>query len=173
MNSIRICLLALFLGACGSFVEKPRHRFDDREAQKRAVSEIRSTGTAMVSWQTDRLSGALHPAEIVLVADRKRPSIDWRKCPTISLVELREELVPRYIHWIPDRDPWGRPYEFCLDRGAFDRTVLVGIRSAGRDRVFETDVYTIGPFDPDDFDQDIVWVDGNFVRWPQEFPVLS
>lgn len=172
MNRVRVCLLALLLVSCGTFFGKPRHQFDDREAQRRAVSEIRSTGAAMQAWLTDRISSAPHPARIVPAADERQPSIDWRRCPAISLSELRGELIPRYLNWIPERDPWGRPYDFCLEREAFDRRAVLGIRSSGRDHAFESDVYTIGPFDPGDFDQDIVWVDGNFVRWPQEFPVL-
>jgi len=173
MNGVRMCLLALLLGSCGSFVAEPQHQFDDREAQKRAMSEIRSTGAAMLSWLTDRLSEAPHhPANTVLIADNGQPPIDWRRCPTISLIELHHELVPRYLNWIPDRDPWGKPYDFCLERESFDGRVVLGIRTSGRNHTFETDVYTIGPFDPTDFDQDVVWIDGSFVRWPQEFPVL-
>ena len=39
--------------------------------------------------------------------------------------------------------------------------------SSGRDKTFTT-TYTTGPFDPTDYDQDIVWADGFFVRWPQK-----
>jgi hypothetical protein len=43
----------------------------------------------------------------------------------------------------------------------------MAIRSAGRDGAFSGDTYTAGAFDPLDYDQDIVWADGVFIRWPQ------
>ena len=42
------------------------------------------------------------------------------------------------------------------------------IRSAGRDGQFEGDQYTIGAFEVTDYDRDIVWINGFFVRWPQK-----
>ena len=42
------------------------------------------------------------------------------------------------------------------------------MRSAGRDTIFFTDTYTANAFDVTDYDQDIVWINGFFVRWPQK-----
>ena len=40
------------------------------------------------------------------------------------------------------------------------------IRSPGFDGSFSADSYSVGPFLATDYDQDIVWADGNFLRWP-------
>ena len=44
---------------------------------------------------------------------------------------------------------------------------VMGIRSLGRDGVKETDDYVMGGFNATDYDEDIVWADGFFVRFPQ------
>jgi len=42
------------------------------------------------------------------------------------------------------------------------------IRSPGRDGVFSAADYDVSSFTPSDFDQDIVWADGFFIRWPEK-----
>ena len=44
----------------------------------------------------------------------------------------------------------------------------MSIRSPGRDGKYSATEYSVTPFDPVDFDEDIVWADGFFVRWPQK-----
>ena len=44
---------------------------------------------------------------------------------------------------------------------------VLGVRSPGRDGIFSDTDYSIIGFEQDDFDQDIVWADGFFVRWPE------
>jgi hypothetical protein len=44
---------------------------------------------------------------------------------------------------------------------------VLSIRSAGRDGRYSADAYKQASFDPADYDQDIVWANGFFVRWPQ------
>ena len=36
------------------------------------------------------------------------------------------------------------------------------------DQTFSGGSYQAAAFDPTDYDQDIVWADGFFVRWPQK-----
>ncbi len=43
----------------------------------------------------------------------------------------------------------------------------MGIRCAGQDGTFQTEDYVEGPFEPSAFDQDIVLIDGFFMRWPR------
>ena len=45
---------------------------------------------------------------------------------------------------------------------------VIAIGSAGRGTTGLTSLglYTIGPFTPTNYVQDIVWADGYFVRWP-------
>jgi hypothetical protein len=42
----------------------------------------------------------------------------------------------------------------------------MGIRSTGRDNSAEGETYTVGPFITTQYDRDIVWADGFFVRFP-------
>jgi hypothetical protein len=44
----------------------------------------------------------------------------------------------------------------------------MAIRSKGRNATAVADDYTVTSFQPTDYDQDIVWADGFFVRWPQK-----
>ena len=44
----------------------------------------------------------------------------------------------------------------------------MAIGSGGRDASTPSGSYTVAGFDPTDYDQDIVWADGFFVRWPQK-----
>ncbi len=44
----------------------------------------------------------------------------------------------------------------------------MGIVSYGRDNTADTTSYTVTGFDPTDYNRDLVWADGYFVRWPQK-----
>lgn len=130
----------------------------DGEAQKRTVADIRNTGTAMFSWLTDQVgAGAAGQSQI-----------DMDRYSVLSAEELREILVPQYMQQVPEKDGWGNPFEYYLNvENPLDQQVM-SIRSPGRDGKLSADSYTVTAFDPGDFDQDIVWADGFFVRWPQK-----
>jgi len=64
-------------------------------------------------------------------------------------------------------DGWGYSYELYLNTSSLAEEIM-SVRSAGRDGVFAGSSYVAGPFDPESFDEDIVWSDGFFIRWPQE-----
>lgn len=129
--------------------------------QKRTLAECRLTGSAMMAWITDQASAAaagMAPGNAVTVADY----------PAISYADVVKTLVPTYTPAVPDRDGWKTPYEFHLDTTDPRSNFPLLLRSAGRDRKFDRDVYTVGAFDVTDYDQDIVWINGFFVRWPQK-----
>lgn len=138
----------------------------DEEAQKRTVQQMRNTGTAMFSWLTDQVGAAA--AGQSQVPDDKRVSLD--QVPLLSQDELQQILVPMYIQTVPEKDGWGNPYEYHLNVKDPLSPNVMSIRSAGRDGRFSADDYTVTAFDPEDFDEDIVWADGFFVRWPQANP---
>jgi len=48
--------------------------------------------------------------------------------------------------------------------------ISLGIRSAGEDGEFDNADYLPGEFDPADLANDIVWLDGSFVRSPKGGP---
>jgi len=129
--------------------------------QKRTVAECRLAGSAMMAWITDQSSAAAAGqgiGNVIKVADY----------PAISYSEVVSILVPTYIETMPDRDGWKTFYDFHLNTTDPHSDFPLLIRSAGRDGQFEGDQYTIGAFEVTDYDRDIVWINGFFVRWPQK-----
>lgn len=126
--------------------------------QKKTMSDERLVGTAMMSWLTDVLSAS--------AAGATATQVDMSLF-TLRNGDLATYLVPQYIQKVPVDDGWKKPYEYYLEVTAPSKDNEMAIRAAGRDGVFDTDVYSPGAFDPTDYDQDLVWVDGFFVRWPQ------
>ncbi len=128
-----------------------------REAQTQTMHDCRIIGNAWMAWVTDELSAPPAGADVFRTEDY----------PPSSYEEMKEKLVPDYIEEVPRTDGWGHPYEF---RVAWDdpmATHVYLIRSPGRDGKFADAKYEGGSFEPDDFDQDIVWADGFFIRWPR------
>jgi len=154
------CLAALPVGA--DTAAQPK----GSPEQKKTITDIRNVGTAMFVWYKDQRKA--HPAkEKVKHAETDTNSISLAAIPVISREDLAKLLVPKYIRELPERDGWGNPYEFHLNTADLDARTIMGLRSAGRDGRFSGDTYSVGSFLPSDEDQDISWVDGYFVRWPQ------
>ena len=133
-----------------------------KNAQKRTVADIRNTGTAMLSWLTDQVGAAAAGQSQV------PPPMDMGEYTPISRDDLRTILVPDYIQEIPELDGWKSPYEYYLEASNPMAEKIMSIRSAGRDGKFSDTTYTAGAFDPASLDEDVVWADGFFVRWPQK-----
>lgn len=163
---------ALCLGAAVTLLALPlayaQPNMNDQVAMRQTIQDIRSVGTAMFVWYKDEIAskksgeGRQDPAEL--------KSTDISAVPVISREELAKILVPKYIASIPEKDGWGNPYEFHLNTTDPNALNVMGLRSAGKDGRFSGDVYEIGPFSPGDAAQDIPWMDGFFVRWPQANP---
>lgn len=133
---------------------------NDQVQQKQTVSDIRNLGTAMFSWLTDQVGAAAAGQNMNEVA------VEGEYVP-VSGADLEKILVPQYISIIPEKDGWGNDYEIYLDvENPLARKVMA-IRSPGRDGRFSSGPYRTGSFTPEEYDQDIVWVDGYFVRWPE------
>ena len=125
--------------------------------QKRTMAEIHETGKAMISWLTDQLGAAAAGAHSVDLS---------RYGTTIDIPDLSTLLTPAYITHVPERDAWGHPLEYFLRTEDVAASRVMLIRSPGLDGSFSTADYTHSAFTTTDFDQDIVWADGLFVRWP-------
>lgn len=133
---------------------------NDQIYQKQTVSDIRNLGTAMFSWLTDQVGAAAAGQNMNDV------TVEGEYVP-ISLADLEGILVPQYIPTIPEKDGWGNDYEIYLDvENPLARRVMA-IRSPGRDGRFSSGPYRVGSFTPESYDEDIVWADGYFVRWPE------
>ncbi len=131
---------------------------DDATRQRQTVDEIRSTGRGMHSWLTDEIGAA--------AAGRFERSVDLGDYPEVSRADLTTLLVPSYLKKVPALDGWGHPYEYFLSIRKPLAQHVMAIRSSGRNRWVDGKTYTVEPFAPADYDQDIVWADGFFVRWP-------
>ena len=127
--------------------------------QKRTMADERLLGGAMMGWLTDQTGAA--------AAGAVTTTIDLNDYDPITAANLTEVLVPTYIQKIPTFDGWKKPYDLYLDVVLPIDESVMAIRSAGRDGVEEGNIYDAEAFEPTDYDQDVVWVDGFFVRWPQ------
>lgn len=132
---------------------------EDQKAQKRTLTDMRTTGTALYSWLTDQVGAA---------AAGQEQHVDLGNYSLTSHGAMTKLLVPQYLEKVPQLDGWGHPYEFRVNVADLLNRQLMSIRSPGRNGKFSVDVYETGPFEPDDFDRDIVWADGYFVKWPKK-----
>jgi hypothetical protein len=171
----------------------PREK-TDAEKQRQTVVDMRNLGTALYSWLTDqvdttagqqahpgdpgdtpagpkthhRVPAAGQPPKGQDPNAKPDKTFDVETSPLISRQDLEDFLVPKYIQEIPEIDGWGSPYEVRLNTDDVMGKTVMSIRSPGRDGRYSAEVYTIEGFDPTDYDQDVVWADGFFVRWPQK-----
>jgi len=137
----------------------------DTEAQRRTIVDLRNVGTAMFSWLTDQVgAGAAGQSQV----ETEGAPVSLKQYPPISRGELEKILVPQYIGEIPEKDGWSNPYEYYLNVAEPLAPQVMSIRSPGRDGKFSATEYSVTSFEPGDFDEDIVWADGFFVRWPQK-----
>jgi hypothetical protein len=132
-------------------------------ATQHTIEDVRAVGTAMWNWYKDQMASR-PPHEHAKPADPMTADFDW--VPVISREDLAKVLVPKYIAAIPEKDGWGHPYEFRLNAQNLDADWMMGVRSPGKDGGFSGTSYQVGGFPPADKDQDIVWIDGYFARWP-------
>ena len=133
--------------------------------QKRTVADIRNTGTAFLSWVTDQASAAAAgQGNVWSTGSLTHRSYGWMQ------TTLHPSSTFFYMQEVPRLDGWKYSYEFAYGGNPLAAQVIA-IGSAARDGqptqpVMGADGVTIGPFIPTDYDQDIVWSDGYFVRWP-------
>ncbi len=125
--------------------------------QKKTVDEIRDMGVALYGWLSDAVEAGVPGQQAIDVRAQYSP---------ISRSQLERLLVPKYIQRLPETDGWGHPYEVRVNLHDLGSRHIFVIRSPGRDGSFSSSVYTFGGFPPRSFDEDIVWADGDFIRWP-------
>lgn len=126
--------------------------------QKRTVADARIVGSAMMAWLTDAVGAA---------AAGQSNTVDMAQFSSVTLTELEEQLKPLYLQQVPILDGWKITFEYYLAVTNPLGEQVMAIRSRGRNGQAEASTYEPGAFTPTDYDQDIVWTDGFFVRWPQ------
>jgi hypothetical protein len=122
---------------------------------KRTVADMRVLGDAWASWATAQgleVSG--------VTADW---SVDFESLGAPATLEELEAQIGTDFAPI-EGDGWKRPFEFRVVQS--EGFATLAIRSAGRDGVWQSGSYEAGTFARAEYDQDIVWVNGDFVRWP-------
>ncbi|HEY8019776.1 MAG TPA: prepilin-type N-terminal cleavage/methylation domain-containing protein [Thermoanaerobaculia bacterium] len=129
--------------------------------QKRTLADVRIIGTAMLSWLTDQVGAAAAGASATTVVMTNYGT-------QYQASDLSTVLVPEYVQEVPQLDGWKRPYEYYVQFANPAAQQVMAIRSSGRDGIDDGGTYTVTAFDPTDYDRDIVWADGFFVRWPQK-----
>ncbi len=131
--------------------------------QKRTVAEMRQVGTALMSWLTDQVGAAAAGASQTYNFDDLTVSLTAEE--VLGTLYISPTIF--YVTTIPAKDGWG----FLLDYSWSGQVLgarIFGIRSRGRDgQVGPTaNPYPIGAFTTTEFDEDIVWADGLFIRYP-------
>lgn len=131
--------------------------------QRATIAEIRSVGQAWFSWLTDEVSAAA--AGSTQTFDFS--SLDEPLTSAELLNILFQSSTMFYIRDVPTRDGWGHPFDYAWSGDPLSAHVL-GIRSLGRDGLAgpSGNPYTLGPFNTTAYDEDIVWLDGFFIRYP-------
>ena len=132
--------------------------------QKRTMADMRNVGTAWLSWVTDAVSGA---------AAGQGTTRTWNGGAYIKIdaADLFTTLHPTstffYLNELPDKDGWKNSYLYGYTGNPAGAQVIA-IGSGGRNGGIGTSFTTLstGPFTPTDYDQNIVWADGFYVRWP-------
>src|SRR5262245_9077782 len=120
-----------------------------KEKQKRTVADMRNIGTAMFSWLTDQVGASAAGATVNLGSYK-----------SIDVAGLTTALVSQYVQDVPTKDGWKGTYAYFLDTGNPLAKQVMAIGSGGRDKSTPSGAYTVGSFDPTDYDQDIIWADG-------------
>lgn len=128
--------------------------------QKRTMADERNWGNAAMAWVTDQLSAAAAGQDTYVI-----DATTWGG-EAETYTDIRGVLVPRYVTEMPERDGWRHNYEYYLKTTSpLDPNVML-VRSLGRDDTAESPLNK-GSYDPTIYDNDIVWADGFFLRWPE------
>ncbi|MCG8463019.1 MAG: hypothetical protein MI919_42585 [Holophagales bacterium] len=123
--------------------------------QEETLGEIMVMGAWILSWVTDNIRA---PAGTM--------PFDVGDLAAITHGDLENLLVPLYLPCLPRRDFWGNEYDFWLDPMNLFSSPLTGIRSRGSDGIAEGPVYLPGPFPAAATENDLLWVDGILLRFP-------
>ena len=132
--------------------------------QKRTMADMRNTGTSWMSWITDQVSAAAAGAANTWSADPYGGELTR----DALFSTLHPSTTFFYMNEVPELDGWKHPYWYAWSENVLSAQVIA-IASQGRDGTagqVAPDETTIGPFTPTNYNEDIIWADGFFVRWP-------
>lgn len=136
--------------------------------QKRSVADIRDVGTAWMSWLTDQVGAASAGQDGAKVyLGTQHTGVNY---PTLFNY-LHPSSSFFYMQEVPQFDGWNYPLAFAANGDLVSSSVMI-ICSTGRggkklDGKNCNSDWNVEPFVSTDYDQDIIWADGYFVRWPK------
>lgn len=132
--------------------------------QKRTVGDMRDVGAAWFSWLTDQVGAA--------AAGQGTQTYILPSGTNMTGDALLSTLYPSqnmfYIQEVPNKDGWANAYNYIYSGNPLSAQVMA-IASPGRTGTAVqagATVSPVGPFIASDYDQDIIWADGFFVRYP-------
>jgi prepilin-type N-terminal cleavage/methylation domain-containing protein len=133
--------------------------------QKRTMADERNMMTAAMAWVTDQAGAAAAGQGQTVNLDRWQGACADEAC-------WEQVLVTAYTNEVPPADGWRCPFHYELDTDHPLAAAVVLITSGGRVSdacAPPTDGdHFKGPFNPTDYDQDIIMADGFFITWPQK-----
>ncbi len=126
-----------------------------RAKQKRTMADMRSIATSWEARATDMNRYNAAGANATLGS-------------AVTGAQLSAALTPTYIKNLPQKDGWGKDYDFGVDQawanGTGTAAQQYGIQSAGRDGVIVAAPATGATTN---FDCDIIYSNGSFVTYPE------
>lgn len=128
-------------------------------AQVETLKNLAALGRAFTAWRHDEAGAGAAWAS-------PTGTLDWASLPVLPASEVEKMLAPRYLPSVPRNDGWGHPFEFRLLKTEGAPPLLV-VRSLGADGKAGSESYSLGPTAIRDGDEDILWANGAFVRWPK------
>ncbi|HYG65544.1 MAG TPA: hypothetical protein VEL74_23380 [Thermoanaerobaculia bacterium] len=167
LSLVLLILPLLIVAALRLSAQPPAAPPVDLLPQAHTVVDLRHVGTAMWAWLADQRSQ--NPRKVATESQGKAApaTAPISEVPVISHQELTKILVPRYIASVPEKDGWGHRYEYRMNVANPQAEHPIALRSPGQDGRFSTDTYEIGGYFHDEVAQDLAWMDGYFVRWPE------
>ena len=137
----------------------------NKAKQKKDMSTMRNTGEAWFSWYTDLFAGAAAAGAATTIS---LPA-------TYPPDNLETDLVPQYLQTLERIDAWGKPFKFNRATNLSDvmstaaGTASIAMAGGGRGgAITVSGAIQLTTFDPTDYTQDLVWADGQFIRYPKK-----
>lgn len=163
---LELVMVVAILGIIASIMIPSMLDSIHRAKQKRTMADLGLVGAAWMSWLTDQVgaasAGATKTYDLTNFVEISYPQIYAYLHPTSTFFYLQE---------IPQLDAWGSEMRYLRNSNLRSDKVMV-ICAAARGDNWDTCVegateLPVGPFTHTDFDKDIIWADGGFIRWPQ------
>lgn len=163
---IELLLSMLIIGLLASVLVPNLIDALQKAKQKRTMADMKGIGSAWMSWMTDQNGASSAGSGKVY---------DTTGYTDVTFSQVYDMLHPTdtffYAVDVPEYDAWGGNYVFNMVTLANGFPDAVAICSLGRDEIAThcgANVQVpVGPFITTDYDSDIVWADGYFVRWPE------